>query len=61
MGSIAGGLTFSGAIWEALAQTGIRVVRSPEDLAGPTIILSLVRDQQRAYWRTDWRRPFAVF
>jgi glycine/D-amino acid oxidase-like deaminating enzyme len=32
MGSIAGGLTFSGAIWEARAQTGIRVVRSPEDL-----------------------------
>jgi choline dehydrogenase-like flavoprotein len=32
MGSIAGGVTFSGAFWEVLAQTGIRVVRSPEDL-----------------------------
>ena len=32
MGSIAGGLTFSGAIWDAFAQTGIRVVRSVEDL-----------------------------
>jgi hypothetical protein len=32
MGSIADGVTFSGAFWEVLAQTGIRVVRSPEDL-----------------------------
>jgi choline dehydrogenase-like flavoprotein len=32
IGSIAGGLTFPGAIGQALAQTGIRVVHSPEDL-----------------------------
>ena len=33
MGSIAAGLTSSGAIWEAFAQTGIRVLHSPDDLA----------------------------
>jgi choline dehydrogenase-like flavoprotein len=32
MGSIAAGLTSSGAIWEAFAQTGIRVLHSPDDL-----------------------------
>jgi len=32
MGSIAGGLTFSGVIWQALAQSSIRVIHSPEDL-----------------------------
>ena len=32
MGAIAGGLTFSGAVWEALAQSGIRVLRWPEDI-----------------------------
>ena len=30
--SIAGGLTFSGASWRAWAQTGIRVISSPDDL-----------------------------
>jgi choline dehydrogenase-like flavoprotein len=34
IGAIAGGVTFSsGASWDALGQTGIRVLRSPEDLA----------------------------
>jgi hypothetical protein len=34
IGTIAGGVTFSsGASWDALGQTGIRVLRSPEDLA----------------------------
>jgi choline dehydrogenase-like flavoprotein len=32
MGSIAAGLTSSGAIWEAFAQAGIRVLHSPDDL-----------------------------
>ena len=32
MGSIAAGLTSSGAIWEAFAQAGIRVLHSPNDL-----------------------------
>jgi choline dehydrogenase-like flavoprotein len=33
MGSIAAGLTSSGAVWNALAQAGIRVVHSPDDLS----------------------------
>lgn len=33
IGSIAAGLTSSGAVWKAFPQAGVRVVHSPDDLA----------------------------
>ena len=55
MGSIAGGLSLSGA-WQAFAQTGIRVFHSPDELDRAYDYLSSVQAPRGASWRADWRQ-----